>query len=177
MMEPAQWPKIVEMIEGWWNQPMPAKTATMWYAELRHYEGERVIEALSGVLRSRPGPFIPPLGLVLQQVRQDGRGLPEHLWKPQYERHLKAMRFRNDQFQLTTGGKVQTDEELEAYFSPGTVCADMCGGVGTTVSDTNCFYCGAELVPDTRPPELGGPVLRERPLLEAGPQEASVAAV
>jgi hypothetical protein len=174
MMEPAQWPQIVEMIEGWWNQPMPAKTATMWYAELRHYEGDRVVEALGRVLHSTTTPFIPPLGLVLQQVRQDGRGLPEHLWKQQGRREALT---RNDQFQLTTGRKVRTDEELEAYFSPGTVCADMCGGVGLTVDDRQCFHCGYPLIPDTRPPELGGPVLRDRPLLEAGPPEASVAAL
>lgn len=175
-MDPAQWPGIVEMIEGWWDTSLPAKTATMWYAELRHYGEDRVTNALRGIATSSTSPFLPPLGLVLQRIRVDGHGLPEHLWAPHREAMYARFKQSNDQFQLTTGGG-KTDEELEAYFSPGRMCPDTdgCGAVALSIDDVRCHYCGAEFVEDHRPPELGGPVMRNGKLLAAGTQETGLA--
>lgn len=166
-MDPAKWPGIIEMMEGWWNQPIPAKTATMWYAELRHYDEERVLAAMRVIVTTSESPWLPPLGVVLKVIRTDGTAVAEFQQGTldRFKERMAQLTERTDQFLDREG---MTDEQLEAYFSPGTMCAAACGGVGTTTDDTHCFFCGAELVADTRPPELGGPVVPNRPLLGAG---------
>ena len=133
------------MIEGWFNQPVPAKTATMWYAELRHYDADRVVEAFGRVARTHTRPFLPPLGLVLQSIRQDGLGTPESLVRPLLGRFA-----RTDQFLLTEGETVEEgDVDDDAVLARGLICASAgCGYTPVLAIAKFCPECGNQFVPD-----------------------------
>jgi hypothetical protein len=147
-MDYAEWPGIVDMIEGWFNQPIPAKTATMWYAELRHYGAERVAAAFGSVARTHESPFLPALGLVLQRVRHDGKGTPEAVLALTSGGRFK----RTDQFQLTQG---ESDEESDddSVFAVGLICGSPGCGYTPVLDPTHtgrhsCPLCGGVYVPD-----------------------------
>lgn len=141
-MDYAAWPGMVDMIEGWFNQPIPAKTATMWYAELRHYDADRVAEAFGRVARKHQSPYLPPLGLVLQSIRHDGRATPIALLPERFTRST-------DQFLLTEGGANEEGDNDDGYFAGGLICGSPgCGYTPVLASTTTCPEHGGQFVPD-----------------------------
>lgn len=149
-MESSEWPGVVDMVEGWFNQPIPAKTATMWYAELRHYDVDRVVAAFGAVARTHTSPYLPALGLVLSRVRNDGQGTPLAAL-PQAGRFA-----RTDQFLLTEGDAseegdpvVDHDPDDDGYFARGLICGTPgCGYTPVIAATERCPLCAGEFVPD-----------------------------
>lgn len=147
-MEFAEWPGVVNMVEGWFNQPIPAKTATMWYAELRHYDAGRVQAAFGSVARNHVSPYLPPLGLVLKTLRDDGLGTPLATLPAGSRRFLRS---GNDQFQLTEGGPNEegSSDRDDGSLARGLICGGPgCGYTPIFTTTKRCPECGGEFVSD-----------------------------
>lgn len=158
-MDFAEWPGIVDAVEGWFNQPMPAKTATMWYAELRHYDGERVLEAFRKVATGWETPFLPPLGVILRTVRTDKVAIQQR--HDRFTRQLHSV----DQFLLTEGGP---DEEGD---DDGLARGLICGTAG-------CGYTPVlDPGPGDRCPECGGRYVLDGHVLAQGQDGATAQVV
>ena len=147
-MDYADWPSLIDTMSGLFNIPIPALTATMWWAEMRHYETDRVEAALYGVARKHESPFLPPLGVILKAIREDGRGTPLAVLPPAARRFIRST---PDQFLLAEGGS-STHEEGEnddGYFARGLICGTPdCGYTPILASATQCPLCGGAFVSD-----------------------------
>jgi hypothetical protein len=146
-VEFSEWPNVVDMVEGWFNQPIPAKTATMWYAELRHYDTDRVVAAFGRVARNHISPYLPALGVVLTSIRQDGQGTALASL-PNGQRFIRSKR---DQFQLTEGGPSEEGDshDEDGMFARGLICdTPGCGYTPVLAAADCCPVCGGKFMPD-----------------------------